>query len=116
MPEIKARVEEKSEEINETVEVVEDYANSHAKVRRVRQMLNDTRAQGSFMKKGVDIAVGLLVVGILTAYLLPIAIDELVGVDTSSWGSAEKQLFDLLPIFFVLGVLLFVIAKSQDYI
>ena len=71
----------------------------------------NNRGQG-MMKRGVDMAVGILVVGLLTAYLLPIAISELTGVDTSSWGSAESQLFNLLPIFFVLAILLFVVNKA----
>ena len=73
----------------------------------------DTRAQG-MMNRGIDLAVGVLVVGLLTAYLLPVAIDELVGVDTSSWGGPESSLFDLLPIFFVLAIALFVISKAQS--
>lgn len=73
----------------------------------------DTRAN-TFMSRGVDIAVGILVVGLLTAYLLPIAIDEIVTVDTTSWGNAEAQLFDLLPLFFVLAILLFIVAKAMQ--
>jgi hypothetical protein len=74
------------------------------------------RAQGTsnMIDKGVNLAVGVLVVGLLAAYLLPIAISEIVSVDTSSWGSAEAALFGLLPIFFVLAILLFVINKAMD--
>ncbi|MFP4017837.1 MAG: hypothetical protein ACOCT9_00995 [archaeon] len=70
-------------------------------------------AQNSMMDRGIDIAVAVLVVGLLTAYLLPIAITELVGVDTGEWGEAEAQLFELLPLFFVLAIVLFVINKTR---
>lgn len=72
------------------------------------------RAQSNMINRGVNLAVGILVVGLLTAYLLPIAIDELTAVDTTSWGDAEAALFGLLPLFFVLGILLFVISKAMD--
>lgn len=96
------KIREKSAEIEETGNAV-----------RGNNLAKDTRAQ-SMINRGVNMAVGILVVGLLTAYLLPIAIDELVSVDTSSWGNAEAQLFDLLPLFFVLAIVLFVVAKAMD--
>jgi hypothetical protein len=75
------------------------------------EFIADGRAQSNFMDRGINLAVGILVIGLLTAYLLPIAISEIVGVDTSSWGSAEAQLFELMPIFFVLGILLYIVNK-----
>lgn len=80
-----------------------------------KEFRNSNRAQsGNMINKGVNLAVGILVVGLLTAYLLPIAINELVAVDTSSWGDAEAALFGLLPLFFVLGILLFIIGKAMN--
>lgn len=76
--------------------------------------ISDNRGQG-MINKGVNMVVGILVVGLLTAYLLPIAITEIAGVDTSSWGSAEAQLFELLPIFFVIAVVLFVVDRAMKY-
>jgi len=67
----------------------------------------------SFMDDGIDYAVGILVVGLLAAYLLPIAINEITGVDTSAWGSAESQLWGILPIFIVLGIVLFIVRKAK---
>lgn len=81
--------------------------------RTARGLTHDTRAN-SMIDKGVDMAVGILVVGLLTAYLLPIAISELVGVDTSSWGNAESSLFELLPLFFVLAIVLFVVQRAMS--
>lgn len=80
----------------------------------VSSFSGDTRAESQFMTKGVNIAVGILVVGLLTAYLLPIAINEIVAVDTTGWGNAEAQLFVLLPLFFVLAILLFVVHKAMS--
>lgn len=81
----------------------------------IQKLANDNRAQaGGMMDKGVDLAVGVLVVGLLTAYLLPIALDELNAVDTTSWGNAEAELFGLLGLFFVLAILLFVVNKAKS--
>lgn len=91
-------------------EVVETYGLDET--RMSSNFTGDTRGS-QFMSKGVDIAVGILVVGLLTAYLLPIAIDEIVAVDTTNWGNAEAQLFDLLPLFFVLAIVLFIVAKAM---
>jgi len=79
-----------------------------------RYGIADNRGTG-MINTGVNMVVGILVVGLLTAYLLPIAITEIAGVDTSSWGSAEAQLFELLPIFFVIAVVLFVVDKAMKY-
>lgn len=81
-------------------------ANRHAEA-----ILADDSGQ---MQAGIELAVGVLVVGLLTSYLLPVAIDEIVAVDTSSWGSAETSLWDLLPIFFVLAIVLFIVGWAMD--
>ncbi|MGV9199940.1 MAG: hypothetical protein ACOC4M_14105 [Promethearchaeia archaeon] len=73
----------------------------------------DSLAQ-NFLDRGIELAVGVLVIGLLTAYLLPIALDELAEVETSDWGSAEAALFGLLPVFFVLAILLWVVNKATE--
>lgn len=88
-------------------------ANALARNAGLRTLAPDSRAS-SMIESGVDIAVGILVVGLLAAYLLPIALNELNSVDTSSWGNAEAQLFGLLGIFFVLAIVLFVVNKAQE--
>lgn len=80
----------------------------------IQRLTDDTRGEAKMMDKGVDLAVGILVVGLLTAYLLPIALDELNAVDTTSWGNAESELFNLLGLFFVLAILLFVVHKAKN--
>lgn len=68
----------------------------------------------TFIKTGVTIVVGLLVIGLLASVLLPEAVNNTVDVDTTSWGSIETTLWDLLPMAYVLGVFLFVIALALD--
>lgn len=70
--------------------------------------------QRSTMQKGVRLVVGLLVIALLTAFLLPIALDELNAVDVSAWTAAEQALFGLLGIFFILGVVIFVVNWAMD--
>lgn len=64
------------------------------------------------IKSGVTLVVGLLIIGLLASVLLPEAINNTVDVDTTTWGSIETTLWDLLPMAYVLGVFLFVIALA----
>lgn len=68
----------------------------------------------SQVNKGVNLAVTVLVVALMTAYLLPIAINELNAVDTSTWGDAEASLFGILGIFFVLAIVLYVVNMAME--
>lgn len=70
---------------------------------------NDTRAQsvGSGAQTAVNLVVGLVVGGLLAAFLLPIAIDEISAVDTSSWSNGAGALWDILPVMVVLAIFLF---------
>ncbi len=54
-----------------------------------------------FGKKMVGVVMGLLIAGLLVAYLLPVAIEAIVDVDTATWGQ-ESELWDLIPLFLVL--------------
>lgn len=49
----------------------------------------------------VGVVMGLLIAGLLVAYLLPVAIEAIVDVDTTAWGQ-ESELWDLIPLFLVL--------------
>lgn len=108
--------EEIAEQYGVNTEIAQEKARDIVESNKIIQKLtNDNRAQaGGMMDKGVDLAVGVLVVGLLTAYLLPIALDELNAVDTTSWGNAESELFGLLGLFFVLAILLFVVNKAKS--
>lgn len=61
---------------------------------------------------GIDVAVQLLVIGLLVAFLVPVAIDEIVNVSTSGWGDASQSLWDLLPLFLVFGAVLYVVGMA----
>lgn len=64
----------------------------------------------SMTSKIVGISIGLLV----AAIILPIAVDELVAVDTSSWPSAVGTVMTiLLPVLGVIGIALALIRKTD---
>jgi len=60
--------------------------------------------------KAVGLIVGLMVGGLVAAFLLPVAIDEIVGVDTSSWGSGASSIWAILDLIIVLAAFLFFIG------
>lgn len=60
----------------------------------------------------VSLVVALTVGAIIAAFLLPIGIDELVAVDTSSWSDGATALWDILDVIVVLAVFLFFIAVA----
>lgn len=66
-----------------------------------------------FGRQMTGIILGLLVAGLLIAFLLPVAISELVGVDTTAWGSAEAGLFELIPLFLVLVPIIALIVYAM---
>jgi hypothetical protein len=67
----------------------------------------DSRAQVNGANRAVDVVVGLLVGSLLSAYLLPLVIDELGAVDTSSWTGGAGELWTLLQLMVVLSIFLF---------
>ena len=72
--------------------------------------LGDSSAQMNMASRVVGLVVSLTVGGLIAAFLLPIAIDELVAVDTSSWGSGAESLWEILDVIVVLAVFLFFIG------
>lgn len=56
--------------------------------------------------------VTLTVVSIVAAYLLPLAIGEIVSVDTSSWGTGASELWNIMDLIIVLGLFLFMIGLA----
>lgn len=78
-----------------------------------RALAKDTRAQqATSARQAVGLVVGLMVAGIVAAFLVPVAIDEIVGVDTSSWGSGASSLWGILDLIMVLAVFLFLIGLA----
>lgn len=48
--------------------------------------------------------IGLMIALIFLAYLLPVGLDALAGVNDTAWTTAEKTLFGLVGLFAVIGV------------
>lgn len=59
------------------------------------------------MSKIIGVVMALVVGLLLTAFLLPIAIDEVFGVDTSAWNQNVIDIWELLP---VIGAIVLVLA------
>lgn len=78
-----------------------------------RSVAGDERAAAS---AGVEIVVTLTVAGIVSAFLLPVAISEIVAVETTNWSSGASSLWNIMDLIIVLGVFLFMIglAVSQS--
>lgn len=70
---------------------------------------------GGIIKNGIALAIGFVVVALLVAALIPDAVNDTVDVDTSSWGNLETTLWELLPMAYVLGPLLFFLFVAISY-
>lgn len=62
--------------------------------------------------RAVGLVVALTVGGLVAAFLLPVAIDELVAVDTTNWGSGASSIWDIMDLIVVLAVFLFFIGVA----
>lgn len=60
------------------------------------------------IEQGVSVIVGVTVAALMAALVLPVAIDELVAVNTGSWSSGASSIFNILDLIFVL--VLFLVA------
>lgn len=65
-------------------------------------------------RNAVSVVIALVVAALMVAYVLPIAIDALINVDTTAWGDAESQLFELLPLFVVLVPFVVIVGWAID--
>ena len=73
----------------------------------------DDRAQSMGMAdRAVSIVVAIVVAGLLAAFLLPIAIDELTDVDTTGWDGGAAALWEILPVMIVLAIFLFFVTVA----
>ncbi len=68
------------------------------------------------MDQGVKIAVGIFVVFILAANLLPTAFDQIFNASTGSWSSDVVTLWELLPLLGVVALLLMLVGWATDRI
>jgi len=67
----------------------------------------DTRAQTGGANDATNLVVGLVVAGLMAAFLLPIAIQEITNVSTTGWSDGAASLWGVLPIMIVLAIFLF---------
>lgn len=80
---------------------------------RVEQFGSDSRGQvDTGASAAVEVVVGLVVGGLMAAFLLPLAIEEIVDVDTGDWGSGAAELWELLPVMIVLAIFLFFVGLA----
>lgn len=75
--------------------------------RHFRTFLVDKRgnATGSAMAV-VSLVVSLTVGTIVSAYLIPIGVDELIAVDTTAWSDGAQSLWGILDVIIVLALFL----------
>lgn len=60
----------------------------------------------------VNLVVALVVGGLMAAFLLPIAINEISGVETTDWSDGAAALWNILPVMIVLAVFLFFVGVA----
>jgi hypothetical protein len=68
------------------------------------------------MRQGVRMAVGVFIMFILAANLLPTAFDQIFNASTSNWNSDVTTLWELLPLLGVVGLLLLLVSWGTDRI
>lgn len=76
-----------------------------------RSLAKDVRGQTG-AGQAVQVVVGLTVAAIVASYLLPLAIGELVAVDTTGWSSGASELWSILDLVIVLGLFLVFIGMA----
>jgi hypothetical protein len=76
-----------------------------------RQLSFNNRAQ-SAAGRGVEVIVSIMVTGLLAAYLLPVAIDDIVAVDTTGWSSGAQSLWAIMDLVLVLAMFLFLVGVA----
>lgn len=63
----------------------------------------------------LGVVVGLAVGIIVVAYLVPVALDQFFSVDTTSWDSEVADLWPLIPLFVILGLVIAFIIRAVDF-
>ena len=71
----------------------------------------DTRGQAG-ADDATNLVVGLVVAGLMAAFLLPIAIEEIANTSTSEWSDGAASLWNVLPIMIVLAIFLFFVGLA----
>lgn len=85
----------------------------HAKTATRQSLGMDTRGQAG-ADSATNLVVGLVVAGLMAAFLLPIAIEEISNVSTSEWSDGAASLWSVLPIMIVLAIFLFFVGLALN--
>lgn len=102
---------EKAEQDDELSDVEQSAAD--ARQGSLTALATDNRAQiGGGADQAVNLVVALVVAGLMAAFLLPIAIDEISSVETSSWDEGAAALWNILPVMVVLAIFLFFVGLA----
>jgi hypothetical protein len=78
-----------------------------------RLFVKDDRGQ-SAASGAVEIIVALTVAALVAAFLIPVAISELVAVETTNWSSGAASLWDIMDLIVVLAIFLFMIGLAVE--
>lgn len=73
---------------------------------------SDSRAQVGGANRATNLVVGLVVAGLMAAFLLPIAIEEITNTSTTNWSDGAASLWSVLPIMIVLAIFLFFVGLA----
>jgi protein-S-isoprenylcysteine O-methyltransferase Ste14 len=79
----------------------------------LKRLASDDRGQsgaGTMAKRAIAIVVGLTVGGLVAAFLLPVALDQIVAVDTSNYSDGAAAMWDLMDVIITLAVVLFFVG------
>jgi len=57
-------------------------------------------------KKGVNMGMlfGILILAIMAAAILPVAISNWIGANTTGWGAGEIAMWSIVPLLFVAAI------------
>lgn len=101
----------KAEEVTGESGTLDDFKQSAVETGSDGFLAGDSRAQTD-ASGAVNLVVALVVGALMAAFLLPIAIDELAAVDTSSWDGGAAALWNILPVMIVLAIFLFFVGVA----
>lgn len=79
----------------------------------LKRLAADDRAQGStgaLAKRAIAVVVGLTVGGLVAAFLLPVALDQIVAVDTTNYSDGAAAMWNLMDVIITLAVVLFFVG------
>jgi hypothetical protein len=73
-------------------------------------------ATSADVKNGVMLVVGFMLTVLLAAELLPTAFNAWFNTSTGTWGGATAALWPLVPLFAIVGIILYYVGQAFDLI